>query len=197
MRPSTARSAKGTPAVVVTPSTKATGHTILRAISVMGVTNTEIRIPGPRKKIKVVGNRKRKATAVKKPSFGGTNSGHYFNFIKKTLDQIKDKYPEMKGFYLVMDNSPIHDKKDDDIGKIIDSRGYKCIYLPLYSPELKPIEQFWAVVESKVRRSQFGNTEDLKTRISEACNAIPFKHLKGLVRHSFHTFERSLNEEHI
>lgn len=53
-----------------------------------------------------------------------------------------DKYPEMKGFYLVMDNSPIHDKKDDDIDKIIESRGYKCVYLPPYSQELKLILKY-------------------------------------------------------
>ncbi|KAI9249562.1 hypothetical protein EDC94DRAFT_589102 [Helicostylum pulchrum] len=74
IRPSTGRSARGTPAVVITPSTKAISHTILGAISAMGVINIEIRVPVPPKKIKVVGSRKRKSTAVKKPSFGGTNS---------------------------------------------------------------------------------------------------------------------------
>jgi hypothetical protein len=54
MRPSTARSARGTPAVIVTPSTKATGHAILGAISAMGVINIEIRVPRPPKKVKVV-----------------------------------------------------------------------------------------------------------------------------------------------
>ncbi|KAI9259947.1 hypothetical protein EDC94DRAFT_585388 [Helicostylum pulchrum] len=97
MRPSTARSARGTPAVVITPSTKAISHTILGAISAPEVINIEIRVPVPPKKIKVVGSCKRKATAIKKPSFGGTNSGHYLNFIKKTLDQM-DKYPEMKSY---------------------------------------------------------------------------------------------------
>lgn len=196
MRPSTARSARGTPAVIITPSTKAASHTILGAISSMGVVNIEIRVPVPPKKIKVVGSRKRKATAPIKTSSAGTNAGHYINFIKKTLDQM-DKYPEMKGFYLIMDNSPIHDKKDGEIDRMIESRGYKCVYLPPYSPELNPIEQFWAVVKSKVRRSQFENTEDLKTRISEACNAIPFKHLEGFIRHSHDTFKRCLNGEHI
>jgi hypothetical protein len=128
MRTSTARSARGTPAVVIIPSTKAISHTILGAISAMEVINIEIRV--------LVGIRKRKTTTIKKRSFGGTNSGHYLNFIKKTIDYL-DKYPEMKGFYLVMDNSPIHDKKDGDIDKIIESRGYKCVYLPPYSQELK------------------------------------------------------------
>ncbi|KAG2220199.1 hypothetical protein INT45_005372 [Circinella minor] len=45
------------------------------------------------------------------------------------------------------------------------------------SPELNPIEHFWAIVKGKVRRSQFGNTEDLKTRITEACEQVPRNHL--------------------
>ncbi|EIE82108.1 hypothetical protein RO3G_06813 [Rhizopus delemar RA 99-880] len=57
-----------------------------------------------------------------------------------------DKYPEMKGHYLVMDNAPIH--SSTDIGKYIHSRGYRYVYLPPYSPELNPIEQFWSVVKN-------------------------------------------------
>lgn len=111
MRPPTARSA-----------------TILEAISTMGVINIDIQVPVPPKKIKAVGSHKRKATAIKKPSFGGYNFDCYLNFIKKTLNQM-DKHHEMKGFYLVMDNSPIHGKKD----KIIEPRAYKCVYLLPYS----------------------------------------------------------------
>ncbi|KAI9255942.1 hypothetical protein EDC94DRAFT_565959 [Helicostylum pulchrum] len=40
-------------------------------------------------------------------------------------------------------------------------------------------EQFWAIVKGKVRRSQFGNTEDLKTRISEACDQVPRNHFRN------------------
>lgn len=54
MRPSTARSARGAPAIVVTPSTKAISRTILGAISAMGVINIEIQVPVPPKKVKVV-----------------------------------------------------------------------------------------------------------------------------------------------
>jgi hypothetical protein len=35
----------------------------------------------------------------------------------------------------------------------------------------------------------FDVRKDLKTRISEACDAIPFKHLQGFIRHAFETFE--------
>lgn len=105
-----------------------------------------------------------------------------------------DKYPEIKGIYLIMDNSPIHDKKSGELDKMVENRGYKCVYLSKYSPELNPIEQFWASVKSKVRRSQFGNTEDLKTRISEACDAVPAQHMKKFVQHSANVFEKCSND---
>ncbi|OAC99616.1 hypothetical protein MUCCIDRAFT_167033 [Mucor lusitanicus CBS 277.49] len=67
MRPATARSASGTPAIVTTPSTRAVSHTILGAISAMGVVNIEIRLPNMKpKKIKVDGARKRKQPQSKK-----------------------------------------------------------------------------------------------------------------------------------
>ncbi|KAG1473224.1 hypothetical protein G6F56_001073 [Rhizopus delemar] len=49
------------------------------------------------------------------------------------------------GHYVVMDNAPIHTHKN--IKKYIEYRGYKCVHLPTYSPELNPIEQFWAVAK--------------------------------------------------
>ncbi|KAL1925902.1 hypothetical protein VTP01DRAFT_7241 [Rhizomucor pusillus] len=57
------------------------------------------------------------------------------------------------GYYLVMDNALIHTY--EDIAKYIASRGYRCAYLPSYSPELNPVEQFWSVVKSEVKRNKF------------------------------------------
>ncbi|KAG0184917.1 hypothetical protein DFQ28_010231 [Apophysomyces sp. BC1034] len=114
MRPSTARSAKGTPAIVTTPSTHAVSHTILGAISAMGVVNIEIRLPNLKpKRIKVDGSRKRKQPQPKKPASKGTVTGHYMLFLQKTMN-FMDQYPEMKGFYIVMDNAPIHTADDID-----------------------------------------------------------------------------------
>lgn len=61
IRPSTARSAKGTPAIITTPSARAVPHTILGAISVMDVVNIEIMLPNSKpKRVNVDGSRKRK-----------------------------------------------------------------------------------------------------------------------------------------
>lgn len=106
---------------------------------------------------------------------------------------VVDCFPELKGHYIVTDNAPIHTAKEID--QIIVERGYKSIYLPPYSPELHPIEQFWVIVKNKVNRSQFEATEDLATRIAEACNSVPPKHLRAFVQHSVNIFEKCLKGE--
>lgn len=44
------------------------------------------------------------------------------------------------GHYLLTDNASIHTHVD--ISKFVESRGYRRVYLPPYSLELNPIEQF-------------------------------------------------------
>ncbi|KAI7900638.1 uncharacterized protein BX663DRAFT_439102, partial [Cokeromyces recurvatus] len=63
--------------------------------------------------------------------------------------------------------------------------------------ELNPIEQFWATIKNKVRRSKFGDKEDLATQISKACNSVPPNRLHAFVQHSANVFEKCLNEEYI
>ncbi|CEG71397.1 hypothetical protein RMATCC62417_07142 [Rhizopus microsporus] len=97
------------------------------------------------------------------------------------MDEM-DQYPHMKGHYLVMDNAPIH--TSEDIAKYVESRSYRCACLPPYSPELNPIEQFWSVVKSKVKRNKFFEKETLITRISEASNSLRLRDFEGIVSHS-------------
>lgn len=73
--------------------------------------------------------------------------------------------------------------------------GYRSIYLPPYPPELNPIEQFWAIVKNKVKRSSFEDTEDLTTRIAEACNGVPPMHLQEFAQHSINCFPICLRGE--
>ncbi|KAG0942018.1 hypothetical protein G6F32_008199 [Rhizopus arrhizus] len=181
-----ARSKKGTPAVVTVSMTKAKATSILGAISATGLINVSLRIP---KRIK-----KRKLGYETDAYSIGTVTGHYLSFLKATLDEM-DKYPEMKGYYLVMDNAPIH--SSTDIGKYIHSRGYRFVYLPPYSPELNPIEQFWSVIKSKVKRNKFLEKETLMTKISEACDSLYLSDFKGFVSHSEKFFGKCLYKENL
>ena len=104
-----------------------------------------------------------------------------------------NRYADMKGHYLVMDNAPIH--SSTDIGKDINSRGYRYVYLPPYSPELNPIDQFWSVVKSKVKRNKLLEKKSLMTRISEACSSLYFSDFQDFVSHSAKFFDKCLNKE--
>lgn len=175
---------------MVVPKTRAKTTTILGAISPYGVVNVKVRrprAPVPSKKKKTacstqtIGNAK-----------GGTVTGHYFNFIVSTLD-ILDQHEQLKGHYIVMDNAPIH--KNTDIRKYIEQRGYGCVYLPAYSPELNPIEQFWSVCKSKLKREQLLQEVALSSRIGDACNRILLSDLQGFCRYSSDRFADCLNHK--
>lgn len=104
-----------------------------------------------------------------------------------------DQYPEMKGFYIIMDNAPIHTA--DEIEETISKRGYRSIYLPSYSPGLNPIENFWSTMQSHVKRSRFSGTDDLKMRAPEASNDIRASTLLNMSQHSLNMFDKCLRIE--
>jgi transposase len=181
----------GKRAIVKTPKTKSKTTTILGAVSALGVVNVKVRLP------KVAQSKKRKLDGNKedgKKQTVGTVTGHYFNFIATTLD-IMDQHDMFKGYYLVMDNAPIH--KNLDIKHYIESRGYGCVYLPSYSPELNPIEQFWSVCKSKLKREALLKEETLTSRIREACNSVLISDLKGFCRYSVRKLDECLQRKPI
>ncbi|CEG72406.1 hypothetical protein RMATCC62417_07968 [Rhizopus microsporus] len=109
-----------------------------------------------------------------------------------TLDEM-DKHPYMKGHYIVMDYAPIH--THENIKKYVEYRGYRCVYLHTYSPELNPIEQFWAMAKSKVKRHRFLQEDTLSKRITEVCNNVKQSHFKGFVSHSYQCWDKCRNRQ--
>jgi transposase len=57
------------------------------------------------------------------------------------------------------------------------------MYLPSYSPELNPIEQFWAIVKGKMKRHRLTTEENLSSKIAEACNVVLVSDLFGFASH--------------
>lgn len=110
--------------------------------------NLSLRESGNIKKRKVVGAAKRKAPEERLIVPKGTTGEHYLQLISDTME-IMDEFSEMKGYFIVMDNAPIHAL--DMIDPVIEKRGCTPVYLPPYSPELNPIEQFWAIIKGKVK----------------------------------------------
>ena len=156
----------------------------------MVVVNIEIRVPNSKpKRIRVDGAHKRKQPQTKKLASKSIVTGHYMIFLQKTVNCM-DRFPEMKRFYIVMDNAPIHTA--DEIEEIISKRGYRSIYLPPYSPELNPIENFWSTMKSYVKRTKFNGTNDLKMRVAEASNEIRPSTLRNISRQNVNMFDKCL-----
>ncbi|KAG1167496.1 hypothetical protein G6F36_012526 [Rhizopus arrhizus] len=191
MRRSRGWSPRGSKSITETPSTKATSHSVLGTISAIGVVNMKLRESGNLKRRKAVGATKRKAPEDQLSVPKGTIGEHYLQFISDTMD-IMDGFSEMKDYFIIMDNAPIH--VPEIIDPIIIQRGYIPVYLPPYSPELNLIEQFWSIIKTKVRRTKLSDIETLTARIVETSEAVPIVHLENIIQHSVNQFEKCQNK---
>ena len=54
-----------------------------------------------------------------------------------------------EGQVVVMDNASFH--KSQKIRDLIEKSGCKLVYLPAYSPDLNPIENYWAWLKRKIK----------------------------------------------
>lgn len=205
MRNSWARSVRGTPAIVHVPKSRSPSHTIIGAIHASSVLHVVLKKPPPKsdrssqnKKIKKINNGKKRAASEivneetnveedenivdnAKPASKGTTTAHFIKFMNELLD-VMDLDQSLKGSYIVMDNASIH--KSNPMKRKIESRGYHVMYLPPYSPELNPIEQFWAIVKGKLKRHRLMTEENLSSRIADACNEVLISDLYGFASHS-------------
>lgn len=181
-------SAKGKPAKTIVPTNRGTSITILGAISSAGVIDISLRKP-----TSVTNAKKRKFDGKVVKITKGTNTSHYLAYLCNVMD-VLDKN-KMQGFYLVMDNAPIHGPRGKVVNDYIVSRGYKCVYLPPYSPFLNPIEEFWSKVKAGIKRSPVDGKDTLTPRILESCSKVTLSDCRGWIRHSVSFFPRCLAEE--
>lgn len=77
--------------------------------------------------------------------YKGTCNTQLFNMWLKDF-----LIPELKvGQVVIMDNATFH--KSEESRKLIEKAGCRILFLPPYSPDLNPIEIFWANFKKKVR----------------------------------------------
>jgi len=69
------------------------------------------------------------------------------------------------GDIVVMDNLPAH--KGEAVRQIIEAAGAELRYLPAYSPDLNPIEQFIAKLKAHLRKAQERSIDGLCQRIGQ------------------------------
>jgi transposase len=77
-----------------------------------------------------------------------TDSEIFEDFIQQLLNHC-GRWPEPKSV-LIMDNASFH--RTDKIKQMCANAGVKLVYLPPYSCDLNPIEEFFAQLKARVRR---------------------------------------------
>jgi transposase len=55
-----------------------------------------------------------------------------------------------KNSIIIMDNASFH--KSDKTRYIIEKNAHRLLFLPAYSPDLNPIEQYWAIIKAKIKK---------------------------------------------
>lgn len=82
-----------------------------------------------------------------------------------------------------------------DIQKFIKQRGYGCIYLPPYSPELNPIEQFWSVWKSKLKKRKDSEGRNIDNENRWSMQYYLLSNLQGFCRYSESKLQDCLDEK--
>jgi transposase len=82
--------------------------------------------------------------------FQGTTEGDIFeDFIEQLLPHC-GRWPEPKSV-IVMDNASFH--RTEKIEQLCYEAGVKLVYLPPYSPDLNPIEEFFAELKAFIKKN--------------------------------------------
>ena len=80
---------------------------------------------------------------------GTTDSAMFKDFIEQLLHHC-GRYPEPNSV-LVMDNASFH--RIERIKQMCHAAGVKLLYLPPYSPDLNPIEEFFAELKAFIKKN--------------------------------------------
>jgi putative transposase len=107
----------------------------------------------PEKGVKVIGERYEGTTVISGIYCGKITVPFHFDDYMNTdnfcILQEKVLCPELRpGQVVIMDNASFH--KSPRIRKIIENVGCQLLYLPPYSPDLNPIEHYWAWLKNKL-----------------------------------------------
>ncbi|KAI3112716.1 hypothetical protein CBS147330_9904 [Penicillium roqueforti] len=126
---------------------------------------------------------------------GSTDAAVFEDFVDELLCHC-GRWPEPKSV-LVMDNASFH--HSERISQMCADAGVKLVYLPPYSPDLNPIEEFFAELKAFIRRNWSYYAEDPDREFAsflERCiNQVGAReaNARGHFRHAGLTIEESDN----
>jgi len=108
---------------------------------------------------------------------GAINGRVFLHFIRSRL------VPSLRiGDVVVMDNLSTHKMKA--VREAIEAAGARLVFLPTYSPELNPIELWWADLKRILRKLAIDTQDELAKAIRRLRSMVPLDKIRGWFRFS-------------
>lgn len=96
---------------------------------------------------------------------GAADTAAFVTYIGQVL------CPTLKqGDIVVMDNLSVH--KSPEVATLVQAAGAEVRFLPVYSPDLNPIEKMWSKIKSVLRSIEARTPEQLDQAITKAFSKI-------------------------
>lgn len=109
---------------------------------------------------------------------GAVNGRTFLRFVKRRLAPWL-----RRGDVVLLDNLNIH--KMVAVKRAIEAAGATPVYLPVYSPELNPIELLWCDLKRSLRRIGADTAELLARTVRMLRCGVPLSNIAGWFRFSF------------
>jgi transposase len=128
------------------------------------------------KNISIIGALSLEKVLAKANIYGAVDGVTFEAFI------VKELVPKLwKDACVVMDNAKIH--LGEIVREAIEEAGASLMYLPPYSPEFSPIENFWSKVKAILRKLKARNYKDLIDGITEAMLEVTQQDIRNWFTH--------------
>ncbi|KLL03170.1 MAG: transposase [Mycoplasmataceae bacterium CE_OT135] len=194
--PRIAWSRRGCPAIVKQKGQRGVNHTLflcVRNVEKGAVVSRKL-FKNEKKKIK---DKKTGKVRIKK----GTDTTDFYDFLKNIELPTSEKY------YLLLDNSSIHDPPNKRPSKILKEadllsmeelakqKNIELVYLPRYTPEINPIELCFNTTRHFIENLPTDTEEELEQSVDKIIDMINEKDLTKYFRHcqEFFSFGKSGN----
>jgi hypothetical protein len=89
--------------------------------------------------------------------------------------------------YILLDNVSFH--RSNCIKEFVESKGFKFLFIPPYSPQYNPIEEVFSDMKRVFRRSLMASNRKFDLAISDSINYIKENQL-GIVQHYVSTYKK-------
>lgn len=114
------------------------------------------------------------------PIDGNLNASQYVQILDKNLRGVVERLYEHEEWYLMQDNSPIHNA--NRTYEYLEKKGVSLLDWPAYSPDLNPIENVWGEMKRRLQFCRPRNAVELQKCVENIWNNLSEEYITNLLK---------------